>query len=398
MKEILFLVHRIPYPPNKGDKIRSFHFLKFLADGYRVHLGAFVDDPEDWRHAPAVREYCAEACLLPLRPFSAKLRSLRGLLSGEPLSLPYYRDSRMSAWVDDIVKRPGLKGVLVFSSAMAQYAEGHGSLPRIIDFVDVDSDKWRQYAAKKPWPANWIYSREAERLFAFDRGIAQAFEHSLFVSRQEADLFLSLAPETSGRVSPLENGVDTGYFRPDADYPNPYPAEAEVMVFTGAMDYWANGDAVVWFADEVFPELRRRCGKAEFYVVGSRPTEAVSALGRRAGVTVTGAVPDIRPYLRHARFAVAPLRIARGVQNKVLEALAMAKLVLASPAAMEGIEADSSLDIRIAERAEQWHEAGLDLLREGRAPLESVGNRDFVVRRYGWARSLNRLGALLESL
>ncbi len=399
MREILFLVHRIPYPPNKGDKIRSFNLLKYLSQSHRVYLGAFVDDPMDWRYVDEVKQYCAETCLLPLRPTLAKLRSLRGFLTSEPLSVPYYSDRRMSDWVEDVVKRARLDGILVFSSAMAQYAERHGSIRRVVDFVDVDSDKWRQYAEKKAWPASWIYRREADRLFGYDRRIAMLFDRSLFVSRHEAELFAELAPETAGRVQALENGVDTDYFCPSGEYPNLYPDGAKVMVFTGAMDYWANIDAVTWFADEVFPELRRGCKQAEFYVVGSRPVEAVLALGRREGITVTGTVNDIRPYLKHARFAVAPLRIARGVQNKVLEALAMAKLVLASPPAMEGIDTGSfALDARVVNGASEWQETGLDMLLDIGTSLESERNREFALRQYGWHNSLKRLGALLETL
>lgn len=399
MKDILFLAHRIPFPPNKGDKIRSFHLLKYLAESQRIHLGAFVDDPDDWRHIEEIQRYCAETCLLPLNPLSAKFRSLRGFVTGEALSIPYYADRRMSAWVEGVLGRTPVRAAFVFSSAMAQYVENHAATPRIVDFVDVDSDKWRQYAANKSWPASWVYRREADRLLAFDRRIAAQSAHALFVSEHEARLFAGLAPEAADRVRPLENGVDTDYFQPTSELPNPYPDAARVMVFTGAMDYWANVDAVAWFADAVFPEILRACPEARFYVVGSRPAAAVLALGRREGVTVTGAVKDIRPYLQYAHCAVAPLRIARGIQNKVLEALAMARPVLASPAAMEGIEVDgASLDARVAEGAEAWREAGLALLRGGVPPGESTVNRDFASRRYGWRNSFDRLGTLLESL
>lgn len=397
LPEILFLAHRIPYPPNKGDKIRSFNLLKYLAESYRVHLGAFVDDPDDWRHEAELRPYCAELCLLPLDPTFAKLRSLKGLLAGTALSLPYYADPRMGAWVASLLGRAKLRAAFVFSSAMAQYLE-NAPLPKVIDFVDVDSDKWRQYAAKKPWPARWIYQREAERLLDFDRRVAGRFDHSLFVSQPEAELFLSLAPEAAGRVHALENGVDTAYFDPCGASASPYPEEAKVLAFTGAMDYWANVDAVVWFADAVFPGVLDACPEARFYVVGSRPSDVVRELGSRPGIVVTGAVPDIRPYLKHAHAAVAPLRIARGVQNKVLEALAMAKPVLASPQAWEGIAADDALDAQVLDAPEEWQAAALGLLGGVAAPLESVTNRAFVEQRYGWRPSLARLCALLESL
>jgi sugar transferase (PEP-CTERM/EpsH1 system associated) len=196
----------------------------------------------------------------------------------------------------------------------------------------------------------------------------------------------------------VENGVDTGFFSCARDYPNPYPPDAVVLAFTGAMDYWANVDAVTWFADQVFPDLRRQFETARFFVVGARPTESVKALGRREGITVTGTVADVRPYLQHARLIVAPLRIARGVQNKVLEAMAMGKPVLASPAAMEGIDAGARLDVRIADRPEDWQSAALSLLTDAALPRHSADNRQFVEQRYSWRKSLERLGSLLETL
>jgi sugar transferase (PEP-CTERM/EpsH1 system associated) len=393
MRELLFLVHRIPFPPNKGDKIRSFHILRHLSRSFRVHLGTFVDDPADWRYVDEVRRYCGELCVLPLDPSRAKLRGLRGLLDGRALSLPYYDRPAMRAWVERIVRERPLAGVLVFSSAMAQYVDRYGDLRRVIDFVDVDSDKWRQYAARKPWPLSWLYAREGERLLAFDRNIATHFDHGLFVSAEEAALFRSLAPEAADKVDALENGVDVEFFDPDLHFDNPYTHEAEVIVFTGAMDYWANADAVSWFAREVFGRIRECRAQAVFYIVGARPTQEVKDLERLQGVTVTGAVPDVRPYLAHARLAVAPLRIARGVQNKVLEAMAMSRSVLASPAAVEGIDIRPGLDLSVADSVDDWLRSAVAALDGTGLPLPSIANRPFVTDRYGWARSLSRLDA-----
>jgi sugar transferase (PEP-CTERM/EpsH1 system associated) len=396
MKTVLFLAHRIPYPPDKGDKIRSFHLLKHLSESYRVHLGAFVDDPRDWRFADQLRRYCGELCLLPLRPAVARLRSLAALANGAPLTVPYYFDARMAAWVDRLIGRTPVSAALAFSSAMALYLADHGSLPRIIDFVDVDSDKWRQYAERKPWPLNRIYGREARCLLRFDRTVALAFDHALFVSAREAELFGSLAPDAREKISVVENGVDTAYFSDRREHPDPYPAGGAVLVFTGAMDYWANVDAVTWFAGEVFPHLRRCLPAARFYIVGARPTAAVRRLAREEGVTVTGAVADVRPYLQHARLAVAPLRVARGVQNKVLEAMAMGKPVLATSAALQGIETAAALDVLAADRPEDWFEFGIGVLSRDLLPARSALNREFVARRYGWDLSFGRLQALLE--
>jgi sugar transferase (PEP-CTERM/EpsH1 system associated) len=362
-----------------------------------VYLGAFVDDPYDWKYVQDVGQFCAETCLRPLHRTAATLRSLTGLVTGQPLSIPYYHDKKMRQWVDRVLDEQDIHQVLVFSSAMAQYVENRDSVRRVIDFVDVDSDKWRQYAEKKSWPANWVYGRESERLLSYERGIAERFDRSVFVSAAEADLFCRLAPESADRVSGVANGVDTDFFRFDQDIGNPYLEGDKVMVFTGAMDYWANVDAVTWFAEEVFPEIRRREPAARFFVVGARPTEAVQRLQRVAGVTVTGGVKDIRPYISFASFAVAPLRIARGIQNKVLEALAMGKPVLATSAAMEGIEAPEHLDMIVADSAADWVESAIRLFDRGQAASRSARNRAFVESRYGWQQSLGSLVDMLES-
>ena len=395
MKDILFLVHRIPYPPNKGDKIRSFNLLKFLAEHYRVHLGAFIDDPEDWKYRADLEELCAEVCLLPLQPTLGKIKSLSGLLTGAPLTVPYYSSGRMQSWVEQVMQGD-IEAILVFSSAMAQFVEKFDKVRRVIDFVDVDSDKWAQYAAKKSGLAKWIYSRESKKLLAYDRKQALVFDRSVFVSEQEAALFKRLVPEVSDRVLAVENGVDTLFFHDSGNFPNPYPAGAKILVFTGAMDYWANADAVFWFAEQVFPLIRSRDPAAQFFIVGARPTEAVHALGQREGITVTGSVKDIRPYLAHANLAVAPLRIARGIQNKVLEAMAMGKPVIVSPAAIEGIAAEGDLDVATVDSPTDWAEVAVRMLGADGAAGVSQRNREFVERRYSWGQSLSRLDAILS--
>jgi len=409
MRDLLFLVHRIPFPPNKGDKVRSFHLLRYLSQHYRIWLGTFVDDPDDWRHLDEVRQYCAEVCCRPLSPRWAKLGALRGLVTGEALTLPYYRDARLRRWVDTVVTEQGIQRALVFSSAMAQYLRGprHAGLRRVMDFVDVDSAKWAQYAASAAWPLNEIQRRESERLLKFERTVAAEFAASAFVTAEEAALFRRLAPAISPeRIYGISNGVDSEYFAPDREYPNPYPAGEQALAFTGAMDYWANVDAVCWFAQEVFPEIRRAIPDASFSIVGARPAAEVRQLAELPGVRVTGTVPDVRPWLAHARLAVAPLRIARGVQNKVLEAMAMARPVLTTPAAMEGIvscpdlerwvvrpvipEDDEPSASDFAQAAVRWLADQTEAERLGR-----VG-RDWVLRHYHWETNLSQFVTLLE--
>ncbi|MBV8624935.1 MAG: TIGR03087 family PEP-CTERM/XrtA system glycosyltransferase [Herbaspirillum sp.] len=401
MEHLLFLAHRIPYPPNKGDKIRSFHLLKHLAQRYHVHLGSFIDEPADWQHVDTVKAYCRSSHFARLDGLQARLRSLPALASTRALSLDYYRNHGLRQWVTAQLDAAPISRVLVFSSVMAQYAQDPRLTRSVVDFVDVDSDKWAQYAAKKSWPMSWLYRREGRCLLEFERQVAAAADVSLFVSQAEAALFRQLAPASAHKTGFLNNGVDIDYFSPAHRLDNPYAPDAQVMVFTGAMDYWPNIDAVQWFAREILPQVRARLPQAQFYIVGSRPTPQVQALAELPGVTVTGTVPDIRPYLAHAQCAVAPLRVARGIQNKVLEAMAMRMPVLASPQAFEGISATPGRDLLVADGAEALAQAAITLLQDvqpdGPRQRLAASARALIEQDYGWERQLSLLDSLLES-
>ncbi|MFL6706903.1 MAG: TIGR03087 family PEP-CTERM/XrtA system glycosyltransferase [Massilia sp.] len=395
MQDLLLLIHRIPYPPNKGDKIRSWHLLKHLAAQYRVHLATFVDDADDWQHVPTVQALCASSHFAPLNPKLARIKSLGALLSNRSLSLDYYRDSAVTRWTADAVARHDIKRIVVFSSAMAQYAEPYGDARRVVDFCDVDSDKWRQYAEQKSWPMSALYSHEARQLLAYERKVARDTDAALFVSAPEADLFRGLAPESDAKIGFFNNGVDTEYFSPARAYANPFASNERAMVFTGAMDYWPNVDAVQWFAADIFPQLRARFADVRFYIVGARPNAAVQALAQLPGVIVTGTVPDVRPYLAYAAVSVAPLRIARGIQNKVLEAMAMACPVVVSPQALEGIDALPDADLLLADGAGAFTESVAGLLQTPNPHLGPVA-RAKVEQLYSWPSNLARIDARLE--
>ncbi|MDO8651346.1 MAG: TIGR03087 family PEP-CTERM/XrtA system glycosyltransferase [Undibacterium sp.] len=395
-ENLMLLVHRIPFPPNKGDKIRSYHLLKYLTQHYTVHLGTFVDDENDLQYIETVKQLCGESCFLYLNPMLAKLKSITALLANRPLSLDYYRSAAMRSWVRSVIKEKAIKKIVVFSSAMAQFVEAFPETRRVIDFVDVDSDKWLQYASKKVWPMSWLYHREAQTLLAYEKNLANGCDAALFVSQAEADLFKRLAPESTDKIGFFNNGVDVDYFSPGISSLNPYSPKDRVIVFTGAMDYWPNIDAVHWFSEQVFPAVRKQYQDALFYIVGTRPSEKVLQLANLPGVRVTGSVPDVRPYLAHADIVVAPLRIARGIQNKVLEAMAMAKTVVVSPQALEGIDALPGQELLVADNAIHFSTILLDLLmREN----ESIGiaARKKVETRYNWNDNLKNVDASLRS-
>ena len=369
MANLLYLVHRLPYPPNKGDKVRSYHLLRHLAARHRVFLGTFIDDPDDTRHVPTLKELCAEVHAEPLDPRMARVKSLSGLLSGEALTLPYYRNANLVAWVERVRRDQKLDAAVVFSGAMAQYVAEAPELRTLVDLVDVDSAKWTQYAGNHRWPLSWLYGREGRKLLEFERATVRRAAHSFLVTDAEVELFVKHAPECAGRVDAVGNGVDSEFFSPDHRFDSPFEAGAVDIVFTGAMDYWPNVDAVTWFAADILPALLARLPSLRFTVVGMRPAPAVQALAG-GHIVVTGTVPDVRPYLAHAAVVVAPLRVARGVQNKVLEAMAMGRPVVASAECAGGIDAAAVTDqhdhLEIGPR--QLDPAGI----RHRAPVQAV--------------------------
>jgi sugar transferase (PEP-CTERM/EpsH1 system associated) len=396
MTEILFLAHRIPYPPDKGDKIRSWHLLDGLARRCTVHLATFVDDPADRVHVPALEAVCGEVCMRPLPRFAALARGMRRFLTGEPLTTGYYRDRDLLRWVQALAARRPLAAVFVFSSSMAQYADGlslTGRAARVLDLCDVDSDKWRQYAVSHAPPLRWLYAREARLLAGIERRAVAEFDATLVVADAEAALLRSIAPEGGSRIRVVPNGVDAEYFDPSGERADPYPAGSRPFVFTGAMDYYANVDAVRWFAEAVLPAVRAAVPDALFAIVGSRPAPEVAALARPGAVLVTGRVPDVRPYLAHARVVVAPLRIARGVQNKVLEAMAMARPVVATPHAVQGIPGAEQAGVVVTDDAAAMARSVALALEHRRRALPAL--RRHVEEDFAWRARIDEVAELL---
>lgn len=391
MAELLYLAHRLPYPPNKGDKVRSYHLLKHLCQQHRVHLGTFIDDPDDEQHLPVLESICASVKAVRINPRWSKLASLRGLLTGEPLTLTYYRNASLHRWADQVVREQAVEAAVVFSACMVPYTRALPPSRVVVDFVDVDSAKWTDYAPQHRWPMSWLYAREGRQLLAFERQAAHAASHSYFATAKEAALFLAKAPECAAKVSAMSNGVDAAYFTPDAGRPTPFPPGEVPVVFTGAMDYWPNIDAVTWFAQEALPALRERHPSLRFYIVGRSPSPAVQALASSA-VTVTGTVSDVRPYLQHAAVVVAPLRLARGIQNKVLEAMAMARPVVAAHDCAEALGAKPGEELLSARKIGDYVTAVEDMLgNPQRAATVGASGRERVLGSFDWAAHMRTI-------
>lgn len=398
--EILFIAHRVPYPPDRGDKIRSYHELRRLVRHAPVHLAALADDPRDLAHDEVLDGLTASHCVVPRarRPLGG---AAAALLKGEPLSVALFRDARLRAYVRRIIATRPLAAIFVYSGQMASYV---GTVPAgtrlVLDFCDADSQKFAAYGRTAGWPMRWVYRREGRLLGRFERNASLRADASLFISDAEADLFASfVGDDASARIAVVENGVDLDYFDPALSLPVPRELsglDGPVLLFTGQMDYRPNVEAVTAFADNVLPSILQRYPAARFVIVGRRPTPQVLALARRQAVIVTGEVPDVRGYLAGADVVVAPLRIARGIQNKVLEAMAMARPVVASAEAAQGIDALDRRDLMVAHRLEQEIELTLRLLDDPvHAGQIARAARQRMEERYGWDATLSRLAPIV---
>ncbi|MEX0645866.1 MAG: TIGR03087 family PEP-CTERM/XrtA system glycosyltransferase [Parvularculaceae bacterium] len=393
--EILFLAHRIPYPPDKGDKIRSWRLLNKLAEHFRIHLAAFVDDPEDFAHEARLQDICETVFLEPLHPLRARIKSAAGLLSGGPLSFAYFRSNAMARHVAMIRERD-LALEFVFSSSMAPYiADSRRQRPRFVDFCDADSQKWRDYAKARRGPMRWIYSREADTLAAAEAEIMGWADVAFAVSEAEAKLLGARPAAREIRV--LANGVDTDYFSPAPE--SSRTERGADVVFVGAMDYATNVDAALWFAKEVWPRVRASAPAATFAIVGPRPSTAIRNLSGSDGIVIAGRVDDVRPWLQRARAVVAPLRIARGVPNKVIEAMAIARPVVATSAANVGIGAAPGSEVLIADDPRAFAQAVVGLLGDAtRGDKIGAAARVRVRADFQWPAQLEKLDVALRDL
>ena len=394
---LLFLIQRLPYPPTKGEKIRALRIFAYLAQWYEMHLGCLLDDPADAEHVQTMRAMCASMHVAPLNRRVATLLCLRGLLTGEALSVTSFKDRGLARWVRDVMANVKPAMVFVYSSNMAPYVlDLPRTAPLAVDLVDVDSEKWRSYSETMTGLKRWVYRREWRKVAALEQRIAREADLASFVSDAEADLFSSLVPAGHARVMGVSNGVDHEYFDPTLDLPPLYDLSVPNYVFTGTMDYPPNADAVAWFANDILPAIRRALPDAQFHIVGHSPNEAVQRLTRIEGVHVTGRVTDVRPYVVHATASVAPMRIARGIQNKVLEAMAMARPVVVTSGALEGIDATPGLEVVLADDAAGFAAACTDLATGSRGSDIGRAARACVMRQYNWAARLSRYDEFLR--
>lgn len=401
---ILFLVHRIPYPPNRGDRIRSFHLLEFLAERAEVALGFLSEQRPPAEALEALESRCVWVGWARWGRWRRWWQAAWCFLQGKTATQGLFASAELRRQLQEGIRGHRPDAVLVFCSSMVQYLDlpGLASGRIVVDLVDVDSQKWLEYAQWSRGWRRWAYQQEGRRLRKLEAEIGRRGWAVMLTGPHEAAIYRQIAPETNIYVVP--NGVDLEYFRPDfrpeGQPPSGPPSRSDAWrrcVFVGALDYQANIDGLRWFCQEVWPQVRRQHPEAEFVVVGSHPTKAVHRMaGRTPGVRLVGPVGDVRPYLAEAEVVVVPLRVARGIQNKVLEALAMGKAVLASPQALEGLAVRPGTEAESAETPGDWVKTLLALWshRERREQLGRAGRR-YVESHHRWEEVLRPVASLL---
>jgi sugar transferase (PEP-CTERM/EpsH1 system associated) len=388
---VLVLTHRLPYAPNRGDRIRAYHLVHQLAARADVDLVSLTHDPEEAAHAPDLRGVVDRIATAAVPRVRNLMRGLLALPTSRPLTHLLLDAPGMRTAIAEMVAERPPDVVLAYCSGVARFAlePPLRSIPAIVDMVDVDSEKWRELAKTAPPPRRWIYAREQRCLSRFEAAAARHARATLVVNERERASLMRLAPGADVRVLP--NGIDLGAFRPGAD-----PADNATVMFCGVMNYAPNEDAARWLAEEVWPLVRRQRPDARLLLVGADPTPAVWALGMHdSSIEVTGTVPDVLPFLWRAAVAAAPLRTARGIQNKVLEAIASGLPTVVTPVVAAGLPAEAAVACRVADSPDTFAAAILDLLHRAPAERRAIAMRADLSA-LGWREQLAPLFEILE--
>ncbi len=403
---VLLLAHRLPYPPDRGDRIRSYHLLKHLSRDFDVAVACVSDDPVWLQHHQLLRTMAQRVTIQPISPNWSRVRGFSALFKGQPVTPAWHYRVGLAQSILQWHEQDPFDVVLTFCTGMIQYARlltshglrkaglRHSPVPRqVIDLVDVDSMKWASYA-KSTWPpVSWVYGAEARRLRRIESGALDHFDAITVVSDAEAAAYRQSVGEHPG-LTVVRNGVDLDYFAPLPDA----GANSHSLVFVGVLNYRPNSEGITWFAKNVMPLLRQRVPDATLKIVGRHPTPRVEQLGMIPGVEVVGSVPDVRSYLAEAAVVIAPLQIARGLQNKVLEAMACQRAVVCSPGAAKGIDATPGEHLLVADQPEEWASQLQGVLEDPtRRQVLAQAARRHVEQTYAWDRALTPMTALLKT-
>jgi polysaccharide biosynthesis protein PslH len=387
LPKLLYLTHRVPFPPDKGDRIRNFHLLRQLARHFRVSLGCLADEPVTDETRRTLHDLCEQVTIVPTTRFGRLAGVAKSFLRGGSLSEGAFSNAELFRTIQQWHAATPFSVTAISASSLVPYLRS-GSLrnvPAFVDVVDVDSQKWFDFAASAGFPKSLLYRWEGSRVQKVEKQLPTWAKASTLVSRAEVTIFDNIVGQGAGMVA--TNGVDLEYFQPTPNTPMK-PAAA----FVGALDYLPNVDAAIWFANDVWPAIRAKCPTAEFWMIGRKPTPEVRNLASLPGVKLIGQVPDVRPYLAEAALAVVPMRLSRGLQNKVLEAMAMGKATIAAAPALAALKAEPGQDLLQANSPQEWADAVVELLNNPERCQELGRNaRAFVEEHHHWDKCLTPL-------
>ena len=391
--KLLYICHRLPFPPNRGGKIRPFQMIQHLSKSHDVTVASLAHTSQELRDGAPLKNHCSQV-LAEVVPDAARWRNaVLALPSSFPSSAAYFRSARLARRIQEAWAASRYDGVIVHCAFAAQYALPLQGGFRIMDYGDLDSAKWSDYAAHRAFPLSAAYALESAKLRRFEKLVAESSTHCTFTTRGEFESFRSLG--VSKPLTVIPNGVDATYFRRDSSS----PANSNAIVFLGRMDYFPNIDGICWFARELFGSIRSRVPTATLRIVGANPSHAVKELGKISGITVTGFVPDVRPHVDDAAVAIAPLRLARGTQNKILECMSMGIAVVSTSEAARGIQATGGEHLAVGKTAREFIDLVVELLEDPnrRSQLAEAG-RAQVESAHQWAASMRILDDVLRSV
>lgn len=390
--KILFISQRVPYPPNKGDKLRSFNEIVYLSKFHEIDLFCFADDKKDLQYKEELEKYCKNVTIVEGSSIKSNLRTLLALITFKPLSPAYFYSSTLNRKVKSAISKNNYNVLFAYCSSMAPYIDKYNNIKKVIDFVDVDSEKWYQYTKFSSFPKNIIYSIESRRLRKYEKTIAKNYDHSFLVSDKEVEDFKILVYKTE-KITPLLNGVDTEKFaRSKREF------NSNNIVFTGAMDYFANIESVLYFVNSIFPIILKEIPEAHFYIVGSKPDKSLLDLAsQNTNITATGFVDSVLPYMHDAAVFAAPMQIARGVQNKILEAMSAGTPVVTNQRGFEGITAEPGNDLIVEDDPIVFAEECIRIMKDKkyRNTLVQSGLK-CIENNYSWNINLEKLNSIIS--
>jgi len=388
---ILYLCHRFPFPPKRGGKIRPFNMIRHLsAAGHRVTVCSLARSQEEAEEGQGISPHCARFEMAQVSNPVQGLRMVARLPFSTPSSMGYFYSPLLRQTVRQLLSREKWDLIFVHCSSVAQYVEDVRGIPKILDFGDMDSQKWLEYAHYKRFPLSLGYRLEGYKLLAAEKRLAKRFDLCTATTRAEWETLENY--RTGVATDWFPNGVDSAFFSP-ADQ----PYDPDTLSFIGRMDYYPNQECMARFCAQIWPLLRTQRPNVKLLIVGADPSPEMRKLGGLPGVTVTGSVPDVRPFVRQSALMVAPLNIARGTQNKILEAMAMGVPVVTSPAAAGGVDAENVKHFLVAETPEDYCSAILRILNE---PAErqrlAIAGRQRMLSNHAWPRSMARMDRIIE--